>query len=207
MRSTLLSVLLIALCAPIPALAKHVHLVSFTCEGKPDRLVGKQNGIYFACVGGKVTCSKDGLIPQSWMDQHDADIEQLKADTAHLREDFKRYRQEARDLSPRERHERAIARSRARRDARSSGSTARPTQIRSLSADTAPVPSKSSPVDPAALAALPLGSTDDEVIDAVGLPRMKLAGGTGEKWTYKLTNGKSAKLQFNDGKLAGMDLP
>ena len=69
------------------------------------------------------------------------------------------------------------------------------------------VPSKSAPIERASLEALPLGVTEDEVLEAVGLPKMKLAGSAGAKWTYNLTTGQSAKLEFADGKLTRVDLP
>jgi hypothetical protein len=70
-----------------------------------------------------------------------------------------------------------------------------------------PSPSKSAPVERASLEALVLGVTEQEVIEKVGPPKMKLAGGAGQKWTYQLTTGQSAKLEFADGKLARVDLP
>lgn len=203
----LLCLFVIASCTPLLAQQGHRHLVDFKCEGKPDRLVGKQNGTYFACIDGKVTCSLDGLIPQSWMDEHDADIAKLHERTARMKADIKQRRQEAQNLSPSERHERTLARAQARREGRAADATSRPTQVQVTTVNPPKVPSKSAPVERASLEALPLGITEDEVLEAVGLPKMKLAGGAGAKWTYKLTTGQSAKLEFADGKLTRVDLP
>lgn len=207
MRTRLVCLLLIAACTPLLAQRTHRHFVDFKCEGKPDRLVGQQNGTYFACIDGKVTCSRDGLIPQSWMDAHDANIEKLRADTADMKANIERRRQDAKNLSPMERHERALARAKATREGRAADATSRPTQEQVMTVNPPKVPSKSAPIERASLEALPLGVTEDEVLEAVGLPKMKLAGSAGAKWTYNLTTGQSAKLEFADGKLTRVDLP
>jgi hypothetical protein len=207
MRTRFICLVFIVACTPLLAQPTHRHLVNFGCEGKPDRLVGQQNGTYFACIDGKVTCSLEGNIPQSWMDEHDAAMERLHARTADMKANIDQLQQEAKTLSPMERHERVLARARARREGRVIESTSSPTPVQVMTVNPAKVPSKSAPVERASIEALQLGVSEDEVLETIGLPKMKLAGGAGVKWTYKLTTGESAKLEFAGGKLARLGLP
>lgn len=187
MRPVFLCILTVVACVPLAAQGRHIHLVDFECEGKPDRLVGKQNGTYFACMGGQVTCSKDRLIPQSWMDEHDAEIGRMSEKTAPLRERLQQIRRD--------------------REAGRPLTTSTPSQVRVIAAAPPPKPSGSVPAERTSLEALELGATAEAVIEEFGRPTMKLAGGAVETWTYKLTTGESAKLEFAGGKLARVNLP
>ena len=172
--------------------AKHKHFVDFKCDGQPDKVFGRRDERYFGCVNGRVACSDDG-VTQSMI----AAYERRRADI------ISGARQRGRESSARHasRHSRgSISRpSTSSRSSKSSGSV--------YTVKSAPrQPRKAEPVEADKVRQVAVGASTDEVIALLGQPKFRIAGSS-ESWTYSLTEGGSAKLQFEFGKVTSVFLP
>ncbi len=202
---------------PVPTISKkHNHIVSFKCAGQPDKIMAHRNNPFFACIGGRVTCSRAGNIP-SWM------IEESRREYDRNRQEYEsKYGGRVTYLSWRSEEQ---ARRRARGDSTrvtrehynaylaSSGlGTSTHTTRATASAPARRVtstprpPPQEAPVEPDKVRQVAVGNSTAEVIALLGQPKWRLAAGS-ETWTYSLTTGQSARLRFTGGKVASVMVP
>jgi hypothetical protein len=181
----------------------HIHTAPVDCKDKPDGLIGKYTGVYYACIDGKEVCSKEkGKIPRQWITDFDAHMRQFD-----------------------ERHRTIVAEARAAKAAgrRPNLAVGAAQPVRSSSAQsantaaTAP-PTQTVPAPPVAsrtvansavaeetVRAIAIGTLRADVLAQLGEPRFRLSGGV-DRWTYPLTNNGSARLEFRGGKLADVQI-
>ena len=168
---------------PIPTISmKHKHFVFFKCDGQPDKVVGRRDERYFGCVNGRVACSDDGISQRMI-----AAYERRRADI----------------LSGAERRKRGL-------DAGHGRSTSSRSSTRSASAytvkSTPRPPAQAEPIEADKVRQVAVGTSTDEVISILGQPKWRIAG-SAERWTYSLTSGGSAKIEFAAGKVTSVVLP
>ena len=170
-------------------LDSHIHQPG-KCDGTPDAVYMRSGTSYYACVGGKNVCNKDpGEIPahlisafQAQRAQFDVNLKQHQADAARHR-----------GMTLHQIHlERTSAKaSRAEPSAPGPVATAGPT------AGTPPSPIK---LADEKTAAVTVGFSRDEVLQALGKPHSRVSGDY-EKFSYLLQSGKTFSLEFEAGRV------
>ncbi|MGH9720766.1 MAG: hypothetical protein ACRD8O_11185 [Bryobacteraceae bacterium] len=197
----------------------HVHFGGGKCKGQPDRVYAKSFNTYYACIGGADVCSDEkGKIPRPLMEAFDAEMRAFDARMAQFKEEVERNKQ-ARSQDPKlqalqARHEALLAEARqARAEGRrpnlhtlgglASASAAPSGAVPMI--ESTPAPPPPSPIADERLKEIAAGTTRDEVVEKLGQPFMKMSGGV-EFLTYKLESGKSARLEFENGKLARVQI-
>jgi hypothetical protein len=144
------------------------------CAGAPDGIFGKNKGIYFGCLNGKeVRSSTPGAIPPEWIASFDAKIREVDA---------------AFKVAPRKTTT-AVSTVNplpVSPDVKIAADLQKPTVIRATEEN---------------VNSLALGTGRLEVEQNLGTPDSRISGDT-ERLTYRLTSGKLARLEFENGKLA-----
>src|SRR5213593_3145522 len=60
--------------------APHIHTMPHSCTNEPDRVYGRLNGVYYACIKGKEVCSDEkGAIPGNLIANFDAAMREHNA--------------------------------------------------------------------------------------------------------------------------------
>lgn len=156
----------------------HTHTMTENCKGQPDRVYGKSDGVYYACVKGKAVCSQEKVaIPANLIAAFDTGIVVLEHKTAT--------RPEARlpDVKP--------AGMEMLR-----GTTLSSVEPPLIAARIPPRPAIAEEL----VRGIPIGTAQDDVIQKLGEPYMKISGSV-EYFAYLLTSKNTAKLEFTNGKL------
>jgi hypothetical protein len=196
----------------------HIHTMPRDCAGQPDAVYGRQDGVYYACKNNKVVCSKEeGAIPRDWVAAYDA----LRREHDERMKEFRAANvREGRAISedPWVNHRAAIAEHQARvaeareghaagrrpnfggAGANASGAAARPAMIGALEAVAPPSRLEPSTVSEEQLKEIATGMARTEVLRRLGEPYMKITGDV-VYYTYQMTSGSVAKLEFENEKL------
>jgi hypothetical protein len=175
--------------------APHVHAMPHgSCQGEPDHVYGKQNGVYYACVKGKEMCSRErAKIPAPLIAEFDKNALEHEARTQAYREKLVR---EGRIV---ERDPAAFApvvppEAQARVEVVRAGAVTNVV----AAANAAPPPP---PVAESRVREIALGTDREDVTAKLGEPYMRISGVV-EVLTYRLSPAGSARLEFSAGKLS-----
>ena len=160
----------------------HVHVITGNCKSGADRVYGKADGVYYACVKGKEVCSNEkGAIPAKLISTYDANRAKARTRTATK-------------AAPKQ-DPPAAATPPAKVEMARAGVIS--------TVDTLPSAAPAKPWNPIAeerVKAIAMGTDRDDVIQKLGEPYMRISGSV-ERFTYLLTSKNTAQLVFANGKL------
>jgi len=193
----------------------HIHLASKDCKGQPDDVFSKTNGVYYACLDGKLVCSqeKDVTIPSGLIAEFDATLAEHRARMdAYKQRSVREGRSSGDPEVDRQnsltRHEAVVTEGRkARADGRRPNLVSSRNSSSKVAPSTIPDPYISvaaAPEQPARKVAdellkdVTIGTGRDDVIRKLGEPYSKITGDF-ERYTYLLVSGSAAKLDIEGG--------
>jgi len=199
----------------------HIHfLMHGSCKGEPDHVYGHSDNIYYACISEQDVCTvskahKGVGVPRALITQY----EQVRALQEAERQKFEEERpeREAKALAARLRSE---AITNEVRTARAQGRPPNLAQFNLPGASPAPAAPAASvgtiaqaTVQRATTARLAdeklegivVGTALGDVLRKLGNPYSRIAGDS-ERWTYRLESGGTARLEFEGGALAKIEV-
>ena len=194
----------------IPSLTPkfHIHTMILRCQGTPDGVYGRSNGVHYACLDGKEVCSREKRkIPKEMIDAYDAERRAFEERNKAYHEQLVREGRSTGD--PVADRKAAAARHQARVDASRSGragsSKLTVLEVPASGAPPANVPAPATPTSASLteeqVKDIALGTAAEDVLRQFGEPSFKVTGQVGQ-FIYPLASGKEAWLEFKDGKLA-----
>lgn len=160
--------------------APHIHFNAKQCKSSPDGVYARSFNTYYACVNGKDVCSEEkGAIPRRLIEAFDA---RMAAHNERIR-DF-----------------------RSSVEKRLAGSAPRTATIASVSPPAARGAGRAQPpVADDQVSGISTGAAIGEVVALLGQPHSRLTGDF-ERLNYRLASGGTARLEFESGKLARLQI-
>ena len=199
----------------------HIHfLMHGSCKGEPDHVYGHSDNIYYACISEQDVCTvakaHNGVgVPRALITQYEQVRKLQEAERQKFEEG--RAEREAQAAASRQRSE---AISNEVRTARAQGRQPNLAQFGMPGAPATPAPRKAAvgtvaqaTVQRATITLLPdeklegiaTGAKLADVQRTLGNPYSRIAGDS-ERWTYRLESGKTARLEFEGGVLARIEV-